>query len=483
MKLPKQFWVVFISILIVVGLVGGLVGYQIARNAYPSSTLTILSAGYPVAPSYTVWTDGMGSYYAKDANGHIVLNGTNAATVIQSGLAALFNGTVVLQPGTFVCNATSLVILSGQKLEGSGIGSTTLVFSGTGGITMGVASGESSPMSNDVALEALTIQGDGSVGSVGLRRTNNEYSTIRDVYIQGFQYGFIEESWNTGINIINTAYNVNVYNCTYAVTWQRRSPSGLAGNNLNEYYGLNALGTTIDPTDGSIGYNSIGGEGNIIYGGLTEDFATGIYINNTNAFQTEGVWQEGCSMYVDLESGAFATTINSILYLASGEAKYIDNGTCNTLVFSKTDNSFTTGKDVYLNGAFTWLTGTGLVREGTKGQLYIGHSASDWMLFNVPSGKGYTFMVNNTGTLTVYPDGSIQYLKVENSGTFTASVPISRATIILPLATADTSYQILITPSWDTTFWVSGKTTGNFTVNFGTISPSTASFDWLLLGQ
>jgi hypothetical protein len=45
----------------------------------------------------------------------------------------------------------------------------------------------------------------------------------------------------------------------------------------------------------------------------------------------------------------------------------------------------------------------------------------------------------------------------------------------------DANYQIVATPSWATTVWVTGKTTTGFTLNFGTAAPdANQTVSWLL---
>jgi hypothetical protein len=47
------------------------------------------SGVYPGAPSYTIWTDGAGDYFAKDAYGNLAFSGKNASYVIESAIYAL----------------------------------------------------------------------------------------------------------------------------------------------------------------------------------------------------------------------------------------------------------------------------------------------------------------------------------------------------------------------------------------------------------
>ncbi|MCL6442082.1 MAG: SGNH/GDSL hydrolase family protein [Alicyclobacillus sp.] len=58
-------------------------------------------------------------------------------------------------------------------------------------------------------------------------------------------------------------------------------------------------------------------------------------------------------------------------------------------------------------------------------------------------------------------------------GATTATVSFTRA--------SGSGYSVQVTPNWNTTYWVTNKTTTGFTVNFGTPAPSGATFDWFLI--
>jgi len=50
-------------------------------------------------------------------------------------------------------------------------------------------------------------------------------------------------------------------------------------------------------------------------------------------------------------------------------------------------------------------------------------------------------------------------------------------TYTLPLAEQDTSYGVHVIPNWNTTVWVTGKTTTQCTINFGTAAGASAFCD------
>jgi len=63
----------------------------------PSETFVISSGVYPGSPSYTIWTDGEGNYYAKNSYGVLTYTGTSASIVLQNCLNDLnYGGTVFI---------------------------------------------------------------------------------------------------------------------------------------------------------------------------------------------------------------------------------------------------------------------------------------------------------------------------------------------------------------------------------------------------
>ena len=53
--------------------------------------------------------------------------------------------------------------------------------------------------------------------------------------------------------------------------------------------------------------------------------------------------------------------------------------------------------------------------------------------------------------------------------------------VTLPTALPDTNYAVYVTPQWNTSVWVTGKTTTGFTINFGTAAPTGGSYvDWVI---
>lgn len=68
----------------------------------------------------------------------------------------------------------------------------------------------------------------------------------------------------------------------------------------------------------------------------------------------------------------------------------------------------------------------------------------------------------------------------QQAGSATVTASVESFTVSLPATAPNANYQLTITPNWNTTFWVSGKTIINFTVYFNTPSPAdgSGSIDW-----
>lgn len=65
-------------------------------------------------------------------------------------------------------------------------------------------------------------------------------------------------------------------------------------------------------------------------------------------------------------------------------------------------------------------------------------------------------------------------------GQATIANPATTAVVTLSTAEPDVNYHVLLTPSYDTTVWWSGKQTGQFTVNVATAPAALGFVDWVL---
>lgn len=64
---------------------------------------------------------------------------------------------------------------------------------------------------------------------------------------------------------------------------------------------------------------------------------------------------------------------------------------------------------------------------------------------------------------------------------FNISVPQGLTSAAIPVKQPDTNYTILAMPSWNTTLWITAKSTSQFTGNFGTGAPANAKIDYMII--
>lgn len=249
---------------------------------------------------YTISVDTVqtGYYMAQDSMG-IFINSwtsTDVAATINNAYQAATSGVVRLNAGTYPCTTNTIYVnKTGVSLVGAGMNATILTFT-SGGVQMGLNDGTDTAIySNN--LEDLQISGSDTADSVGLRRTNTQRSVISNVYINNFESGFIDESANAGIHILNLGFNIQVWYCVNGSTLQVREPAsdGTGGMNLNDYYGLWVYSG--EANSYSIKYTSTnathsGPQGCAIYGAWAEWSTDGVIMENARGCQIKSLWLE-----------------------------------------------------------------------------------------------------------------------------------------------------------------------------------------------
>lgn len=94
------------GVILIALIIGLTVGVLISYSATPSETYYLSGGINPGAPSYTIFIDS-GNYYAKNAHGQIVYDGTNASEIITSAVNALTTGgSIIFSTGTFTITNT-----------------------------------------------------------------------------------------------------------------------------------------------------------------------------------------------------------------------------------------------------------------------------------------------------------------------------------------------------------------------------------------
>ena len=121
----------------------------------------------------------------------------------------------------------------------------------------------------------------------------------------------------------------------------------------------------------------------------------------------------------------------------------------------------------------------------TIGQIIQGVAGQTADLLQVQNLAGTVLSkIDASGNLTV-KSADIQgdYISFSNNiRGYNTSVTAATTTKVVTFGTAhpDANYAVLCTPNWNTTCFVSGKTTTGFTLNFGTAAPAGQLVDWFV---
>jgi len=112
------------------------------------------------------------------------------------------------------------------------------------------------------------------------------------------------------------------------------------------------------------------------------------------------------------------------------------------------------------------------------------------LIGNVPSNTSGIYISNfgNSSLSTISVNGGIipniisaiiqNNLKGNNVAVAAGATSLA---VTLPVTLPSTNYAVYVTPQWNTSVWVTGKTTTGFTINFGTAAPTGGSaLDWVI---
>ena len=92
--------------------------------------------------------------------------------------------------------------------------------------------------------------------------------------------------------------------------------------------------------------------------------------------------------------------------------------------------------------------------------------------------NAYSLFVNGG---TAYFGGNVGFSNNVRGFNVGVTATSTTHTVTFPTAHADTNYAVMCTPSWNTTCYVTGKSTTGFTLNFGTASGATDTVDWFVV--
>lgn len=199
-----------ISIFTIAFLIGILFTSCLTYALTPSTRLTITNGIYSGAPSYTIWEEGWGKYFAKDANGLLVFSGANASEIINDAITATYGnggGTVFLKSGAYHLDS-SIILKSYVMLQGEGWGEQTApTLLQADGITFDVVTTDQNADSHHITISDLKIYGGKRGIKIGASGKTTDRPSIYNVMVWGANDNGVEISeGNVGIAHVDNLY-------------------------------------------------------------------------------------------------------------------------------------------------------------------------------------------------------------------------------------------------------------------------------------
>lgn len=196
----------------------------------------------------------------------------------------------------------------------------------------------------------------------------------------------------------------------------------------------------------------------------------GIYVQGTNANPVKYATITGNFVYSGIAAFGATTEHRSSVNLGSYHASCNVSGNNTELAggatgYYSTVNGLTAG-DTY-NGQLL-CTSTARPDDLPPGEISFEEDTAQF--FHYAQGRGYERLVTS------------------GHGTDGGTIPITSAgqsylDVSFAASRGDTVYTPFVAPSWNTTVWISNKTSAGFRANFGTTTPSSGTLDWGLVRQ
>jgi len=106
------------------------------------------------------------------------------------------------------------------------------------------------------------------------------------------------------------------------------------------------------------------------------------------------------------------------------------------------------------------------------GNLDVGNNS------NLNSINAYALYLDNGQIPNIYGANVQNSFKGNNVAVAAGATSLA---VTLSTTLPNTNYAVYVTPQWNTSVWVTGKTTTGFTINFGTAAPTGGSYvDWMI---
>jgi hypothetical protein len=374
----------------------------------------------------------------------VKVDGTDYAKTdagIQAALAAAGVGTVVLGPGTYTLGAAVTMTTSGQHLVCSGIGATTLSYTGTQAIPAVVDVGTASDGTRDlfnISVNGCTLSGNSHVRDA-IRTRGVHHSDFSNNSLINVTEAGIHTFFDVGLELDNLRTSVNEggftqrpVSCiildgpdagheTTVSTIKLPICEGVSGDGIKFGYALadkvisgtsegNATGINVTPAASAISVEGTDMEVNttdVIVAG-TQTLLSGIWATTlVRVLGTSHGARLSAGVYntIIIDANALNTHLEHLSYNSSGTGRISDSGTATSKFGVYNSNG-----SAYDGNLFA--TGTALPLS-TKSSTYTLKVNDSWVnvtgttTITVPHAlRGQRWVVFNSGvaTVTVHPD-------------------------------------------------------------------------------
>ena len=183
-----------------------------------------------------------------------------------------------------------------------------------------------------------------------------------------------------------------------------------------------------------------------------------------NAFHVATSDDDAISYALNLSNQLASASIYHIVLFKVGLSPvntYSFNPTYALLIGNVPTNKVTSGFSITVGGNII-----------VGGNLGVGNNS------NLNSINAYALYLDNGQIPNIYGANVQNSFKGNNVAVAAGATSLA---VSLPLTLPNTNYAVYVTPQWNTSVWVTNKTTTGFTINFGTAAPTGGSYvDWVI---
>ncbi len=458
-----------------------------ALEAVASEIPTIPTGAYEKDFGYIVRINGSTVQAVNGKTGLVDYSNADAYTVIQSAITAASGGRIFIREGTYTISQT----LSSPNTSIEGVYGQTLLILENGVnatlLVLGPTTGESASF---LSVKNINLDGNGAnqTGtSYGIQVSAIYEPQILSVICQHFLSGALLIS---GINTSNPTILCWVDKCLFqynygdGITFNLYAwDTMLTNNNIggNVGIGINATGSNdgIKIFGNSIWYNNAG----------IMIVSTPKFMIDSNEFDSNLVAD------IHIKNSHHGKISNSEFY-GSSQAS---NGATASIIL-ETDTAISGGVNtqrIKISHNY-WFEEPHNLVDINGDTISAGNNQASYCVKEVNTGSSSP----NTNLNTIENNDFINYAtkpcliigdgtrrinnlpETQNNGKnqyVGSGVTTVNQTIFLP--EPDTNYIAVVIPYWNTTYWISGKSTNQFTINFGTGPTGASGYDFYLIAM